>query len=206
MKKLLLLVLFSMGLIAANAQRGKKMITGYGGYAFQDRVEFSNAYGYVRDGGQWGVGLEFFFDETRTIDLTYTRMDTDLPLYSYSLGNQLNKGQEGLSVNYILIGISNYIPLHNSKIRPYGGLGIGVGILDGKDVDVSYTKFAWNVKLGVLIPASPKVAFKIQTQLQTAVNGVSTGFYVGTGGGGLGVSTYSSLYQFGFTGGLTFSF
>ena len=39
----------------------------------------------------------------------------------------------------------------------------------------------------------------------SAVQGAGGGLYFGTGGGGVGVSTYSSMYQFGLGGGLTFA-
>jgi hypothetical protein len=40
----------------------------------------------------------------------------------------------------------------------------------------------------------------------SAVQSAGGGLYFGTGGGGAGVSTYSSMYQFGLGGGLAFQF
>jgi hypothetical protein len=68
----------------------------------------------------------------------------------------------------------------------------------------SYTKFGWGVRLGLNIWASDRVALKIQTQLTSAVQGVGGGLYFGTGGGGAGVTSYSTIYQFGLGGGLSF--
>jgi hypothetical protein len=50
---------------------------------------------------------------------------------------------------------------------------------------------------------SENVGLKIYAQLNTVVGGVGGGFYFGTGGSGAGVSTYSSMVQFGLGGGLT---
>ena len=50
-----------------------------------------------------------------------------------------------------------------------------------------------------------KVAIKLQGQLMSAVQSAGGGLYFGTGGAGAGVSTYSSMYQFGLGGGLVIS-
>lgn len=199
-------LLMAVLMVAKTYGQGAKQLTAWGGYTLRDRVEFYDTYGYIEDGAQWGVGLEFFFQPTRAVELSYRRMDTKFPMYLYNVGGQLNKGKDGLSLNYILLGVNNYIPLQSEAIRPYAGFALGIGIADGKDVDVNYTKFAWDVKLGLQIKTQSAVSFKIQTQLQSIAQGVSGGFYIGTGGAGTGVSTYSSIYQFGFSGGICFGF
>jgi hypothetical protein len=66
------------------------------------------------------------------------------------------------------------------------------------------TKFAWGAKLGLNFWASESLGIKIQTGLNSAVQGAGGGLYFGTGGVGAGVSTYSTFYQFYVGGGLTF--
>jgi hypothetical protein len=66
------------------------------------------------------------------------------------------------------------------------------------------TKFAWGAKLGLNIWASDNVGIKMQAGLLSAVQAAGGGFYFGTGGGGAGISTYSTFYQFNIGGGLTF--
>jgi hypothetical protein len=68
----------------------------------------------------------------------------------------------------------------------------------------SATKFAWGLRLGANIWATEKVGVKLQAQLFSAVQSAGGGFYFGTGGSGVGLSTYSTIYQFGLGGGLTF--
>ena len=72
-------------------------------------------------------------------------------------------------------------------------------------IDNSATKFAWGLRLGANIWASEKMAIKLQGQLMSAVQGAGGGLYFGTGGAGVGVSTYSSMLQFGLGGGITFA-
>lgn len=191
---------------AAFSQRGKKALSIMGAYAFQDKVTFYDAYGYIRDGGMWNVGFEYFIDENRAIELGYTRMDTKVPLYTYNMGVQLNSGKERVSLNYILVGVNNYLPLESAKILPYFGAGLGVGIADAKDASNTYTKFAWNIKGGLQLKTSAAVSFKLQAQLLSIAEGISGGFYVGTGGSGASTYTYSSIFQFTLGGGVCFSF
>jgi hypothetical protein len=52
--------------------------------------------------------------------------------------------------------------------------------------------------------AGEKFGIKLQAQLTSVSQGAGGGLYFGTGGAGVGLSTYSSIYQFGLGGGLTF--
>lgn len=179
-------------------------LTIFGGYTFQDRVDFSNAYGYVRANAHYGGSLEFFFNRMRALELVYQRMDTKAPAYSGYTGLQLNPESDKAALNYIMIGGVNYIPV-SPIVKPYGGLDLGVCVLTNKE-DYTATKFAVGGKIGVKIQAAQHVGIKLQAQLLSVVQGVGGGFYVGTGGATYGVSTYSTLLQFGFTGGLAFDF
>jgi hypothetical protein len=96
-----------------------------------------------------------------------------------------------------------------SKVEGFGGGMLGAAFINVKNPDNgndnSATKFAWGLRLGANIWASERVGIKLQGQLMSAVQGAGGGLYFGTGGGGVGVSTYSSMLQFGLGGGLTFA-
>jgi len=187
-----------------HAPQARGSLTIFGGYTFQDKVNFSNAYGYIKEAAHWGLSAEFFLDRMRTLELMYQRMDTHAPLYDGYYGTKLNHDNDKAGLNYIMIGGVNYIPA-SPKVMPYGGINLGVCVVTNKE-DYTATKFAIGGKLGVKIKASPVVGIKLQAQLLSVVQGAGGGFYVGTGGTGYGVSTYSTVLQFGFTGGLSFDF
>ena len=96
-----------------------------------------------------------------------------------------------------------------SKVEGFGGFMAGAVIINVENPDNgndnSATKFGWGFRLGANIWASEKVAIKLQGQLMSAVQSAGGGLYFGTGGAGAGVSTYSSMYQFGLGGGLVIS-
>ena len=113
-----------------------------------------------------------------------------------------------VGVNYIMIGGARTLHAGGGKAEPYGGFMLGMAIIDTKndktDVSNSATKFAWGLRLGSNIWASEKVGIKLQAQLLSVPQGAGGGLYFGTGGAGVGVTTYSTVLQFVLGGGLTF--
>ncbi len=169
----------------------------FGGYTFQDKIDFSSGYGVIEDGAHWGASVEFAVKKYMSAELLYQRQDTHAVVYGSSYG-------EGkLGINYIMIGAVKY-PGMGGPVTPYGGLSGGVALFEGKDINQTVSRFAFGLKVGALFDVSEKVGIKIQAQMLTPVRGAGGGFYFGTGGTGAGVSTYSTVYQFAFTGGLQF--
>ena len=77
---------------------------------------------------------------------------------------------------------------------------------------VTYTKetyseswfFSLGVNAGAKVYFSKRVGLRLQAQGYLPVQGAAFSMFVGTGGASTGVSVYSTLFQFGFTGGLIF--
>jgi hypothetical protein len=209
MKKIFLAsVLFFLSASAIQAQGFR--LNGYALYTFDDKVDsyYSNTSyfeGKIKGGLTWGVGAEFMLKPEYGLELSYYRMDTEAPTTYYNLG--VKQETFDVALNWIMLGGSRYMKLANPKIEPYGGFMLGVGILDTKNPSngstQSSTEFAWGMKGGINIWASEKVGIKLQTQLMSMTQAIGGGLYFGTGGGGAGVSTYSSLLQFSLGGGLT---
>lgn len=202
MKKILIAA-FILCATSFSAKAQHISLNGFGGYNIQDRVEFSGAWGEVQDGGFWGASIEGVNAHGHGIELLYQQQRTTIPLYRYGGNNQINKDNDHAAISYILLNGVQYI-MHNPKVMPYGGIGLGMAIVKNTDNDNSQTKFAWDAKLGVKLKATPTIGIKIQTQLSSISQMAGGGFYAGSGGGGVMVSSYSSVFQFGFTGGLCF--
>ena len=212
MKKNLLLAALLMSAFASWAQLDGVNLNGYAGYVFDNKFDTyytSNEYirGKINGGFQWGVGMEFLLNEDYGVELLYIRQDTEASI-TYQRG--IGQGQESrvvdLGVNYIAIGGVRYLNLASDKVQPYGGLLLGVAIFGNKNAlpqeNDSYTKFAWGARLGTNIWMTERVGLKLQAQLLSAVQAFGGGFYFGSGGSSVGVSTYSTLLQFTLGGGL----
>lgn len=184
----------------------------YSFYAFDDKVDSrysSTEYyeGTVEGGFQWGGGLEYMIQPQQGVELSYMRLDSKANLTNYS---SLVSDRYDLDVasNYLMIGSNRYFGM-NPKVEPYAGLNLGWAHYNVENTEngksAAADKFAWGAKIGLNFWASEKVGIKIQTGLNSAIQGAGGGLYFGTGGVGAGVSTYSTLYQFYVGGGLTFN-
>jgi hypothetical protein len=207
MKRILLALLISTCFASVNYAQGLR-INGYAGYVFDDK--FDNYYsfdsymrGTIKGGLQWGIGLEYEVHPEYGIELLYYRQDTEAPVFYYNNGD-IDRVID-LGLNYIMLGGVRYMPISDA-FEGYGGFMAGVAIYDNKKPlageDHSSTKFAWGVRLGGNYWISDRFGIKLQTQLLSAVQAFGGGFYFGSGGGGAGVTGYSTLWQFGLGGGV----
>jgi opacity protein-like surface antigen len=207
MKRLLIAVAFLFSTQSVTAQKSPVQLNFYGHYVFQDRIDFDGFYGYVKEGFQYGAGLEYLLDNYASVELKYLRQNTSFPVYTPNNGTHLNEGTDKGSVNYILIGGTGYMQSGSpSKILPFGGIGLGVGILDGTESDKSATKFAWDAKLGIQIKTAGKISLKLQATLQSIMSTFGSDFYLSSVGTVIAVPDYATLLQFGLGGGLVFRF
>ena len=216
MKKFLISSLLMALMLGVNAQ--KLRLNLYGGYVFDDSFDsyydynaYSGYQGKIKGGFQWGAGLEYMVQPAYGIELYYLRQDTKAPTDYFEAVSQsgLKHTEFEVAINWIMIGGNRYI-LDNPKINPFFGLSLGTCVLDVKNPDKgteeSVAKFAWALRGGAMFNASEKLGIKLQASLLSAVQGAGGGVYFGTGGVGTGVSTYSSMYQFGLGAGLVIKF
>jgi hypothetical protein len=211
MKKIITLSVLVISAMTVSAQLHEIRLNGYAAYVFDnsfDTYYTSNEYmlGEIKGGFQWGAGLEFLPNEDYGIELLYYRQDTSAPIsFAYDTGEGYR--EVDLAVNYIMVGGARYMNT-GGKLQPYGGLLLGAVIFNNKspqgNEESSYVKFGWGARLGLNIWATEKVGLKIQAHLLSAVQGFGGGLSFGTSGAGAGVSTYSTLMQFGIGGGFCF--
>ena len=207
MKKLCLLILVVMA-SQAIVQAQELRLNGYASYVFDNRFDtwYSNTSyfnGIIKGSLQWGLGLEFLPAEEVGVELVYYRQDTEVDVNYYDFFAKTRTLD--LAINYIMVGGTSY--LHpNPTVEPYGGILLGMAVYDNKSPQSgepsSSTKFAWGLRLGLNLWPAERVGIKMQAQLLSAVQAWGGGFYFGSGGGGAGVSTFSTLYSFSLGGGL----
>jgi hypothetical protein len=215
MKTIITIVILFAVFQTANAQKtvSKFRINGYAGYVFDDGFDSyydANSYydGTIKGGFQWGIGAEYLVHQYYGIELLYYRQDTEAPTQYYQFG--VKNTDFDVAVNYILVAGNRYFKLNNPVVVPYAGFMLGVAVVDIKNPDNgnsnNATKFAWGIRGGANFNTSARLAIKVQAQLLSAAQSAGGGLYFGTGGVGTGLSTYSSIYQFGFTGGIALNF
>lgn len=215
MKKITML--FVLAWIAGTAFSQELRLNTYAGYVFDDKVDSyysSSSYyeGKILGGFRWGAGLEYQLpNTTKAFELQYLRQDTTAPVtyLDPGFGSDVQQTEFDLSTNWIMLNGTNYFPV-SEVAEPFIGFGLGMAIFDTHNPDNGNdngaTKFAWALRGGSNFWLAEKVGIRIQASLMSAVQGAGGGLYFGTGGAGAGVSTYSTMYQFGFDGGLVFRF
>lgn len=192
-------------------------LNAYGSYVFDDGVDngySSSTAGYfngtVKGGFLWGGGLEFRLHDYYGLELMYQRLDTHAPVdyYPFSGIGGVKNANVNLGVNYIMVGGVRSMQRPGSKAEPFGGLMLGMAIInaDNPETETSSnaTKFAWGARLGANLWASDRVGIKLQMQFLSVPQGAGGGLYFGTGGAGAGITTYSTIFQFVLGGGLVF--
>jgi hypothetical protein len=211
MKKVLFVIVC---FISLNATAQGVKINGYTNYVFDDRVDsyFDNTSyfdGVIKGGFQWGVGLQYNFKEFYGLEITYYNQSTSANAdYQVPGTVAVKNGDFDVSLNWIMLNGVREFRKPGGKFEAFGGMGLGVALINTENKktgnSANSTNFAWQLRGGGNIWVTEKVAIKLNAQLQSAVQSVGGGFYIGTGGSGAGVSSFSSLLQFGLGGGLVF--
>ena len=211
--KPILSILLVFFFISASAQHTR--LNGYAVYVFDDQFDSyyssSDYYeGKFKGGLQWGVGLEYLPSPMNGIELIYLNQQTTArTTYAYPGIGGVKTTNFDVGFNWLLLAGNRYMRKPGSKVEGFGGFMLGAAFINVDNPDNgnenSATKFAWGFRLGANIWASERVGIKLQGQVLSAVQGAGGGLYFGTGGAGAGVSTYSSMLQFGLGGGLTFA-
>jgi hypothetical protein len=184
--------------IAAAGYSQHLSVNAFGGYVFRDRINFGNAYTYINAGGFWGASLEGVNAQGTGLELLYQYQSTTTPTTIYIPSQTFNSNTV---ISYLLLNFEQYY-MNNPKVQPYGGIGLGAAFYSSNYAgSSSATKFAWDIKAGVKLKASDNVGFKIGAQLLGSAQATGTAWYYG-----YAYTTYATILQFGFTGGLVFDF
>lgn len=196
-KSLLLFMLLISSAIAVNAQRVE--LTGFGGYVFASRLEATEGYVRFRDNAWYGGQLSIAVSRVMDIDLLYNRSDTWAEASSiYDYYEEIP-----LSINYMMLGFTKNFRV-NPTVSPYMGFDIGACVMAPKEDYMDSWFLAMGLNAGAKIYLGNRFGIKIQAQALAPIQGAGFTMFVGTGGSGGGVSVYSTMVQFGFTGGLIF--
>jgi hypothetical protein len=173
------------------------------GYTFANRTDFYNTYGRIADGLSLGGSIKFNVNRSFGIEVLYSHMNTTSGQYYYG-PDHIPIDQGNLQLDYIMAGPVESFNIPNSTVRPFIGALLGAAILtpDASSGYSSDTRFAVGFQLGTNIYVSPRVGIQLKAQLLSPVDAAGGNFFVSNYGGGAGIDTYSSIYQFSLSGGL----
>ena len=147
------------------------------------------------------------------VELLYAYVPTKARFVSFNPGAISSSESAGLGLHYIQLGGVVGRPL--GRVEPFGALTAGIVIVHPSAVKfqdgTTYTgedsvRFAFTAGLGLKVWMTEQVGLRFEARALVPVYFSGGGFYVGTGGGGVGLSGGIPYAQFDFTGGISVRF
>ncbi|MCR9013944.1 outer membrane beta-barrel protein [Aquiflexum gelatinilyticum] len=199
MKKLLILsFLIVISIMEVRAQGVE--ITPITGYTFPASYRISSGTARLGDGQNWGGNLGFSLNEFMEIEVSYNYMATRATASSPLLNDRVDVRTQ---VHYAMIGANRLFPTSDAMTF-FAGMKMGTGTLAFPDGEYrNITKFSIGLQGGMKYFASERVGIRLQANLMMPVLAAGGSLWWSPGGGtAVGVSTFSPIVQFGFTGGI----
>jgi len=212
MKKIIFVCVCIVTVAVASAQ-SKVRLNGYGSYVFDDGFDVyndANTYysGKIKAGAQWGAGIEYLTNPYFSVEVMYLNKSSDVPsTFKFQAGDPVRTETFKLQHDYLLLALNGLKPSSSGKVEGYFGFLLGCLFSNVESptnhASDSNTDFTWGGKLGLNYWMSEKFGIKIQSQILTAAKVTGGGTYWGYWGP-IYVNEYSTMWQFGLGGGLTF--
>lgn len=177
-------------------------ITPFTGYTFDHSFPILGGRATLGGGQTFGGMLGFGLNEFAEVELLYSYQGGNSTARSSSLSNDV---RTRTAAHYALIGVNRLFPT-SSQMAFFTGLKVGTGTLASLDNDfTNITRFAVGINGGMKYFFTEKVGLRLQANLMMPISNVGANLWWSPGGGTqVGVSGWSSVIQFGFTGGLVF--
>ena len=178
-------------------------VTPFGGYVFPGTMQGDYGDVYLNGNAQYGGMISIAISRVMDVDLLYNRSDTKAGITYFNLVNNLSYQEVPLSINYMHVGFTKNFRV-NPTVSPFVGFNIGACLFAPKDDYADAWFFSMGLNAGAKIYFSKRVGLRLQAQCLVPAQGTAFSMFIGSGGPSGGVSVYSTLFQFGFTGGLIF--
>jgi hypothetical protein len=179
-------------------------VTPFGGYVFGGNMQGDYGDVHINGNAQYGGMISFAVSRVMDVDLIYNRSDTRAQVNYFAGGPYVQTYLDiPISINYMQVGFTKNFRV-NPTVSPFVGLNIGACDFAPKEDYSDAWFFSVGINAGAKVYFSKRIGLRLQAQGFVPVQGTAFSMFVGTGGSSAGVSVYSTLFQFGFTGGLIF--
>jgi hypothetical protein len=202
---LILLSFSSFSQMSTNEPVGLE-VSGFYGYRFGGKVDVFNGgdLGYIKinDNAAYGVDLSYRIRDRFSLNLQWSRQDTDMDFYSYQEIGVESLGD--VAVEYFMVSALSEVGNSLSQVVPFGGAGIGMVVAtpSERNLDTAY-RFAFTLQGGVKIWLNDKVGLRLRGAMLAPMQWGSGGLFCGTGSGcQVGVGASTTILQGEFSGGV----
>jgi len=200
--KLLLLVAAVCSTLLMQAQTVE--ITPFAGYVFASKMSGSDGYVRFKDNAQYGGMVSIGVSRVVDVDLIYNRIDTKAEVNLYNAIAGYTYRESPLSINYMNVGFTKNFRI-NKTVSPFVSFSMGACLMAPKNENTyDYWFFDFGFAGGTKVYFGKRIGMRLQAQMYIPMQSAGYTFYFGGAGYSSGVSVYSTMVQFGFTGGLIF--
>lgn len=198
---------FVLLLVAVSFQvfaQGDIEVTGFGGYTFKNSFNIRGGKATIGDGGTFGGSLAFEVRDGIDLELYYSRQESTLSAKANYLGEVINFRESG-NVSYWMVGGTRNFQGMNPNMYFFTSVRLGGVTFSTKDnTPDSVSKFAASFGGGMKYFINDQMGIKLSGNMLFPIFDVGAGLWFGSGGAGVGVSTWSPILQFNFNGGIFF--
>jgi len=201
MKKFVLIpiiVLFIMSEIKAQTVE----ITPFTGYTFDHSFPIFGGRARLGGGQTFGGMLGFRVNDFLEVETLYSFQNGTSTARSTAIQNDV---RASTNVHYAMIGANRLFPT-SPQMAFFTGAKVGAGILSFPEGDYrDISRFTVGLNGGVKYFVSDNVGLRVQANLMMPISNVGASLWWSPGGGTqVGLNSWSSVIQFGFTGALVF--
>lgn len=174
-------------------------IFGFVGYMMTTSVPVQKGDLQVDDGLNYGLGIDVAVKRGTQVELLWISEQTHVRLKNFRTG--LTEDLFDMSVHYFQIGAVQ--EMGRGKVRPFGAFTVGATLFSPNDPNRGDE---WLASItfggGAKIDMSDKVGIRLQGRILVPLIFSGGGLWVGTGGVGVGVGSWTPFVQFDLTAGI----
>jgi hypothetical protein len=178
----------------------------FAGYMFGGSIQYYEGKVKIDNGMNYGLSVFVPVHDFLDLEVNYTRMQSKASFRPDPYYSNLEYTETDLATNYIHIGGISKFYSHNTMITPFGSLSLGATWFSPADDSFSNVwRFSANAGVGVKVMFSDRVGIMLRGRLMMPMYFGGISMYAGTGGSGVGVSSFVAPLQGDFNGGLVIS-
>ena len=174
-------------------------IFGFGGYMMTTSVPVAKGDLQIDDVLNYGLGVDITMKRGIQLELLWISAQTHVRLKNYPSG--ITEDLFDMNVHYFQIG--GVWEMGRGKTRPFGAFTVGATLFDAKDATRSDE---WLASItfggGGKFDISKSIGIRLQARILVPLIFSGGGLWVGTGGVGVGVGSWTPFVQFDLTAGV----
>ena len=174
-------------------------VFGFGGYMMTTSVPVAKGDLQIDDVLNYGLGVDITMKRGIQLELIWISAQTHVRLKNYPSG--FTEDLFDMNVHYFQIG--GVWEMGRGKTRPFGAFTVGATLFDAKDATRSDE---WLASItfggGGKFDISKSIGIRLQARILVPLIFSGGGLWVGTGGVGVGVGSWTPFVQFDLTAGV----